>query len=94
MPSAVLVTMVRLIAAVTFSLTADHSTFPNESMIAGLFDHALCRWCAFFAEVWTKLIAPKTMVILKLSEMGNRRLIFITTVTKNRNVSIPLLRPT
>jgi hypothetical protein len=35
-------------------------------------------------------MASKTMVILKLPEMGNRRLIFVTTVTINRNVSIPL----
>lgn len=44
--------------------------------------------CLFYGGMDETLWLPKTMVILKLSEMGDLHLIFVTTVTINGNASI------
>lgn len=44
--------------------------------------------CLSYGGMDETLWLPKTMVILKLSEMGDLHLIFVTTVTINGNASI------
>jgi hypothetical protein len=57
-------------------------------MTAGVFDHT---GVPLLTEVWTKLYGFQTMVILKLSEMGDRRLIFVTNSDNKRKCLNPTI---